>query len=209
MSSYYDAAYFSWQSNIGEFGGWANSPRFSPYIAPSDCVLDFGCGGGSLLAHIDCSRRLGVEINDSARSAARTKGIEVYASAAEIPHGCVDKVISNHALEHTLSPLVELTTLKRTIRPGGLAIFTVPCESILCAYKPNIDHHLYTWSPLNLGNLFTEAGYKVIHSKALYSRWPPGYRHIAKLGRMPFDMACRIYGRLYRKMFQVHLVATV
>jgi len=48
MITHYDAAYFDWQKNTGEFGGWANAPRFAEIIKPEDVVIDFGCGGGVL-----------------------------------------------------------------------------------------------------------------------------------------------------------------
>lgn len=47
---HYNEDYFNWQKNIGLFGGWANSTKFEQYITKEDDVLDFGCGGGYLLA---------------------------------------------------------------------------------------------------------------------------------------------------------------
>src|SRR4051812_32008543 len=97
-STHYDAQYFQWQKQIGDFGGWANLPKFTPHIKPTDEVLDFGCGGGYLLKNIDCKRKLGVEINAHARSVARDNGVEVFASLNEVPASSVDVVISNHCL---------------------------------------------------------------------------------------------------------------
>jgi SAM-dependent methyltransferase len=211
MTNHYDEAYFAWQKDIGEFGGWANAPKFLPYVKESDTVLEFGCGGGYLLRHLRCNRRIGVEINQSAREAALKNGIEVFESTDKIPVNVVaDKIISNHALEHTQSPLQELLLLKNRLKPGGRAIFVVPCESISRAYSPNdINKHLYTWNPMCLGNLFIQAGFQVIHSKPYLNRWPPMYRTIARLGgRTTFELASTVYGHLRRSLSQVHLVAT-
>ena len=59
-----------------------------------------------------------------------------------------------------------------------------------------------------IGNLFQEAGFKVIESKAYIHKWPPYYKIIARIGgHMLFDILCRIYGRIERSWFQVHVIA--
>jgi 2-polyprenyl-3-methyl-5-hydroxy-6-metoxy-1,4-benzoquinol methylase len=206
---YYDEKYFKWQAPLGEFGGWANQTKFEEHITANKTVLDFGCGGGFLLKNMPCGKRVGVELNPVAADTAKTNGIEVYRTVEEVPDGYVDVVISNNALEHTLHPLQELKALHKKLRVGGRIVFIVPCESISYAYQPN-DHnrHLYSWSPMCIGNLFTEAGFSVIEATSYIHKWPPGYRFIAKIcGRRLFDMACRLYGRIERTWFQVRVVA--
>lgn len=209
ISGHYDDKYFDWQSSIGEFGGWANQSKFIEFISNKSRVLDFGCGGGYLLKGLKCSAKVGVEVNPSAAETARKHGIEVYGSAEEVPDDHVDVIISNNALEHALQPLEELKSLFKKLRSGGKIIFVVPCESINYKYKANdINHHLYSWSPMCIGNLFTEAGFSIIESKSYIHKWPPKYRLIAKIGgRGLFEIACRIYGRIERSWFQVRVVA--
>ena len=216
VSKHYDKDYFDWQSSIGEFGGWANQSKFFEYISSNSRVLDFGCGGGFLLKGLNCVKKVGIEVNESAADTAKKNGIEVYRSVAEMPDDYVDVIISNHALEHTLHPLDELVSLYRKLQLGGRIIFVVPCESIGYSYKANdINHHLYSWSPMCIGNLFTEAGFSVIESKPYIHKWPgikyiwpKMYKFIAKVGgRRLFDIACRIYGRIERSWFQVRVVA--
>ena len=209
VSKHYDDDYFDWQSPIGEFGGWANQTKFSDYISKEDAVLDFGCGGGFLLKNMSCKKRVGVEINPAAADKAKTNGVEVYKSVEDVPDDYVDVIVSDNALEHTLRPLDELKALRNKLKPGGKIIFVVPCESITRSYKPNdINHHLYSWSPMCIGNLFTEAGYSLIESKAYIHKWPPRYYElIAKIsGRKLFELACRIYGRMARSWFQVRAI---
>jgi len=207
-SDHYDESYFAWQSSLGEFGGWANQTKFRDYISGTSEVLDFGCGGGFLLSGLQCAKRVGVEVNPAAAATARARGVEVFQSAAEVPDDYVDVIISNNALEHTLHPLAELRSLYRVLRRGGRIIFVVPCESVSYRYKPNdINHHLYSWSPMCIGNLFTEAGFSVIESKPYIHKWPPKYRLIARLGdRRLFELACRLYGRVERSWFQVRAI---
>jgi len=156
-----------------------------------------------------CDKRVGIEINPAAIEVARRNGIEVYSSVEEVPDGYVDVIISNNALEHTLQPLQELKRLYKKLKTGGKIIFVVPCESISYSYQPNHwGHHLYSWSPMCIGNLFTEVGFSVIESKPYIHKWPPKYELVARVGgRRLFDIACRIYGRIERSWYQVRVVA--
>jgi SAM-dependent methyltransferase len=208
-SRHYDKEYFDWQAPIGEFGGWANRSKFIDYISLKSRVLDFGCGGGFLLKGMDCSKKVGVETNPSAIETAKKNGLEVFKMVEEVPDDYVDVIISNNALEHTRQPLEELRTLHKKLRTGGKIVFVVPCESISYRYEPgNINHHLYCWSPMCIGNLFTEAGYSVIESKPYKHKWPPKFRSIARIGgRRIFDIACRLYSRIERSWYQVRIIA--
>ncbi len=208
-SDHYDKEYFAWQAPLGEFGGWANQSKFAPYITAHDSVLDFGCGGGFLLKNLVCAKRVGVEVNPAAADTARKNGVEIYSGADQVPDDYVDVIISNSALEHALYPLVELKTLYKKVKRGGKCILVVPCEAISYAYAPHDrNHHLYSWSPMCIGNLVSEAGFEVLESKPYIHKWPPGYRFLAKLGgRRLFDLACRAYGRIERRWFQVRLIA--
>lgn len=173
VSKHYDKKYFDWQLSIGEFGAWANQGMFIEYISSNSKVLDFCCGGGFVLKNLNCAKKVGIEVNESATDIAKNSGVEVFRSSAEVPDDYVDVIISSNALEHTLKPLEELKSLYRKLQVGGKIIFVVPCESIGCSYKPNdINHHLYSWSPMCIGNLFTEAWFSVIESKAYIHKWP-------------------------------------
>jgi SAM-dependent methyltransferase len=163
-------------------------------------VLDFGCGGGYLLSNVECREKLGVEINPAARAEADRLGVNVVARISEIENNWADAIISNHALEHCPNPFEELQTLLAKLAPGGLAVFVVPCEAIRHRYRPDDrNHHLFTWSPMSAGNLFTEAGFEVIESKAYKHVWPP--RFFSRLlraigGRWLFEFGCKAYGIL-------------
>lgn len=209
VSNHYNKKYFAWEKGAGEFGSWASQTKFSEYISKEDDVLDFGCGGGYLLKKIICHKKVGVEPNEAATQTAEQNGLEMYLNPSDVPDEYVDVIISDNALEHTLRPLDELKALWPKLRFGGKLIFVVPCENISYSYKPDdINHHLYSWSPMCLGNLFTEAGYHVLESKPYIHKWPPYYQFIAKItGRRCFDIICRVYGRIRRSLFQVRVVA--
>lgn len=206
---HYDARYFNDRQAIHEFGGWANLGKFERYIQPSHTVLDFGCSAGYLLDHIQCARKLGVELNPIPRAEAARKGHEVYERTASVPDESVDVVVSNHVLEHTKYPLAELETLHAKLKHGGKIVLAVPCEGRSLKFKPNdTDFHLYTWSPLNLGNLLTAAGFTVEESREYVHRWPPGVRRFGRqIGRPAFDLLCGLYARTQPSRSQVLAVA--
>ena len=211
VSKHYNQSYFEWQAPIGEFGGWANAGKFTPFIKPEDDVLDFGCSGGWLLKNISCRRKMGVEIIPEAAAIAKKNGLEVFDTIKAVPDDSADVIISNHVLEHTLNPLQELQALKPKLHPNGTIVFVVPCETATVAYRPHdVNHHLYSWSPMCLGNLFTEAGYIVIESKPFMHKWPPKYRLIAKIGgKRLFDFVSGLYAFAARSYSQVRIVAKI
>lgn len=207
---HYNADYFRGHQAIHEFGGWANLAKFEPHIRPEDTVLDFGCSAGYLLDNIRCSRKLGIELNPIPRGLAIAKGYEVYERTASVPDESVDVVISNHVLEHTKNPLGELELLHSKLKCGGKIVLAVPCEGSGLEFKPNDkDFHLYTWSPLNLGNLLTAAGFQVQQSRRYMHRWPPGVRRFGRqIGRPAFDFLCGLYALARPTHSQVLAVAT-
>ncbi|MBV9357610.1 MAG: class I SAM-dependent methyltransferase [Chloroflexi bacterium] len=174
-------------------------------------MLDFACGSGQLLSLLRAGRKVGVEINQAAVAAGRQRGLEIYGRIEDVPPGSVDVVISNHGLEHTLEPHRMLTELRRLTRPGGRLVLYLPVDSWWRerSYDPHdVNHHLYTWTPLLLGNLLTDAGWQVQRAQLFFHLWPP--HHVHKLLRgVPIRVAmlsCRLTSIL-RLNPQIHAVA--
>jgi SAM-dependent methyltransferase len=208
MNEHYDENYFNWQKKMGAFGGWAELIKFKKYIKSEMNIMDFGCGGGFLLKSIDCKGKIGIEINDAARENIDNFKIKSFKYVQDAPDNWADCIISNHALEHVPDPLNQISLLREKLKTNGKIIFVVPCDSY--KYKPNDRHfHLFCWSPMTLGNLFTEAGYKVLESKVFIHRWPPFYYEITKIfGKRIFNLICIIYGYIRRhSCYQVRVIA--
>lgn len=195
--------YFAWQQRFGIRGGHLEARKFSSSVEAHQTVLDFGCGSGAMLRSLTCARRIGVEVNPAARSAAAAHGIEVYSSLAEVPVESIDVAVSNHALEHVLSPYQALCELSRALVPGGRLVLCVPLDDWRTqrGFDPgDINHHLYTWSPMLLGNLLSEAGFEVASSRVFAHAWPPGWEWLdARLSRRGFDRACEMWSRVRRR----------
>lgn len=214
-SAHYQGAlgkeYFQYQNQGGLQRGRINARKFSAYIQSEHTVLDFGCGNGALLYQLNCHKRIGVEINPAAREAAQALGIEVHATLDEIPDHCADVVLSNHALEHVLCPLQVLRTAHDKLKPAGLLVLCVPIDDWRTQNyvdERDSNHHLYTWTPLLMGNLLAEAGYAVERVWVYTHAWPPSSWQTldARLPVWLFDLVCRFTAWRYKRR-QVMAVA--
>jgi len=203
----YDEKYFRWQKEIGKFGGKAELFKFKRYVNSMHNVIDFGCGGGFLLANLDCREKIGVEINEYARMQAHELKLNVYSSISEIPDKWADCVISNHALEHVDDPLNTLINLKSKMKSGAIFICVVPHEIGEIVSEKDCNHHLFTWSPQNLKNLFKRAGYDVNVAKRLYHSWPKHFFCVHRiLGWKMFNAICFTKSFLFRTGCQTVVV---
>ena len=208
--NHYNKEYFSWQSEVGTFGAKANKIKFEEFINPNTKILDFGCGGGYFLSSFDNIEKHGVEINEFARSEAKKNNLVVYKSSKDIPTNYFDTIISNNALEHTDNPLIELKELYRSLKNNGIICIVVPLDNKKYKFiKNDKDFHLYSWSPMNLGNILTAAGFEVIESKPFIHKWFPYYDTIKKyISWNMFHFFCRLYGSIDNKWYQVRAIAT-
>jgi SAM-dependent methyltransferase len=209
VNSYYDSQYFAKQKESGAFGAKANLWLFEQYIRSTDVVVDFGCGGGFLLKAINCRAKFGVEINPVAQGEARQNGLHVVSDLVELDDGCADVIISNHALEHTFDPFAKVKLAFTKLKGNGRAVFVVPCERYDTKYiEQNFDQHLYTWSPVNLGNLFRHAGFSIQSCERMAHLWPPRPVLVQRLVGWPlFHLLSRLNARLRPRLTQVRIVA--
>lgn len=177
--------YYCWQREIGALGASLNLAKFAPHVSETDVLVDFGCGGGALLAALPGRLKIGVEVSKPARLDAEARGIKTVASADELDPRSVDVVISNHALEHVLEPYVELTALRKALRPGGRLVIWLPLEDWRAERwrRRDLNHHLHAWTPRLLRNLLEEAGFVVIECRIAASAWPPHAQVLAR--RLP------------------------
>jgi len=166
--------------------------------------LDFGCGGGFLLKNLVCSKKIGVEINPVARNYSNTvSGIECYESLALVPNGFVDVVISSHCLEHTINPVEIISNLYEKLKPGGKIVIVVPLDTSHCPWEEgDINNHLYSFSPMNLGNILKGVGFTDIKATVVLHKWVPQYKLIEKIfGLNAFHQLSWLYGTIVTDPF--------
>lgn len=205
----YNNTYYEWYRKIGEFGGIANKNKFKKYINSNDTVLDFGCGGGFLLKNLNCTIKHGVEINPIAIEEAKKNSIKVFTDASDLEKNYYDKIISNHALQHCENPYWELKKLKESLKKDGLIIIVISCANHNLSYKTNdINYQLYSWSPMNLGNILDASGFEIIYVDRYIFRWLPKYEFFYKFfGEKIFNFLCFFYGFFNTKLSEVIGVA--
>ncbi len=196
---YYDEQYFLWQESMGKFGGKIKEDIFKPYIEEGMTVVEFGSGGGYLLERICAKEKIGIEINDKAREAAKARGVNTVKNISDIPDAYADIIISTSVLEHVLNPFGALTELRNKLKEGGKIVFHVPNESCSREYeRSEINNHLYTWNCLNLGNLFKAAGYFVYSVQNVQEVWPKYFLQIEnEVSRELFESICEIGGKAF------------
>jgi 2-polyprenyl-3-methyl-5-hydroxy-6-metoxy-1,4-benzoquinol methylase len=126
---HYGKKYFEeYQEEMAKFGGRLSAKFFKKYISPNDKVLDFGCGGGTLLENIPCKEKWGIEINNFAAKKARERGINIKKDVKNLKDSYFDVIISYHALEHTECPLKELIEIYKKLKNNGKIVFMFPHE---------------------------------------------------------------------------------
>jgi 2-polyprenyl-3-methyl-5-hydroxy-6-metoxy-1,4-benzoquinol methylase len=146
-------------------------------------ILDVGCGTGSTLYPYGFSgslmhlaskgwRAYGCEISEEAARAGVKSGLEIQTgrlTELNYENSYFDVVRFNHVLEHSISPLDDLTKAKQILKPDGLLILSVPnIDSAAyhlfgrCWSGLDLPRHFYFFSPETLGKYFNLLGFEIV-----------------------------------------------
>lgn len=199
---FYGEAYFAYQKPGGQKCALYNRKFFAPFIHESDAVLDFGCGGGYLLQLLSCRDKAGIDINPAARAEASRQGIEAWASVGELDGRKFDIILSSHCLEHVPNPHETLIALGRLLRPRGKLVLLLPVDDWRNEpwRGPDINGHLYAWTPKLLGNLLKASGFEPAFIRVVNHVVPPRIdRKLWALSKTVFEILAWISAVVLRR----------
>ncbi|MBX7111697.1 MAG: class I SAM-dependent methyltransferase [Dehalococcoidia bacterium] len=158
-------------------------------------ILDVGCGTGATSAAIaEGGALLGVDLGPEAVASARARGLEVAqmdATSIGARSESFDLVVALDVLEHLGNPIAAAREFRRTLRPGGRLLVTVPAYQWLwSSHDVALGHHRrYTRAPLR--RLLAEAGFEIdVCSYVMSAALPPAalFRLLERLpGRRPHE----------------------
>jgi ubiquinone/menaquinone biosynthesis C-methylase UbiE len=121
-------------------------------IHKQDRVLEVGCGAGNVIKKASCGKLFGVDISPFILNKAKKKlNKKVYLFQADAQHlPCKDQafmqVICSEVLEHLLDPHVALKEIARILKNKGIAIISIPNESLINRIKTLLIHlGIFKW----------------------------------------------------------------
>jgi len=143
---------------------YTNIKAFSKNV--KGITLDIGCGTKPYEKLFFSEKYIGMDVRTSGHDHANSV-IDVFYDGIEIPfeNGYFDSVVCFEVLEHVFNPDIFLKEANRVLKPGGIAVFTVPF--MWDEHEQPYDFARY--SSFGLNHLFLKAGFKVISSKKYVS----------------------------------------
>jgi SAM-dependent methyltransferase len=143
---------------------------FQKIIPTTAIVMDLGCGYGEFINHINCARKIGMDLNPRSRQQLNpdVELIEQDCSARwPLPDACLDIVFTSNFFEHLPDKLALRDTLReaaRCLRPGGRIIALGPnIKFVQGAYWDFWDHFLCL-TELSLGEALENNGFRMVRS---------------------------------------------
>jgi dolichol-phosphate mannosyltransferase len=155
-----------WEVLVREF--------FQRWVAPSDVVLDIGCGFGEFLNHVVCARRIGVDGNPASAASLRP-GTEFHAGSATdlsfLEDASVNFVFTSNLMEHLDSKHeVErmLREARRVLVPEGHIVMMGPNLRVLPGAYWDFWDHLVPITDRSLHEVLQMLDFEVVNSVAKF-----------------------------------------
>lgn len=138
-------------------------------VAKNAAVLDVGTSTGTNLRMLREAGYLnvtGLDISDEAILYCRNKGLGLVrkGDVTQMPFddGQFDLVLATDIVEHIDEDTEALAEIRRVLRPGGLALLTVPAFQQLWGAQDDISHHKRRYSMANFLSVVRVTGFRII-----------------------------------------------
>jgi len=133
-------------------------------------VLDLGCGSKPYQHYFPhATAYVGIDLPVERSANKLEKCADIYADLASLPveNETFDVLICTQVLEHVPDPVRVLTEANRVLRPGGLAVVTVP---FLSAEHEEPDD-FYSFTSFGIREVFHRAGFEQVQVKKQFGFW--------------------------------------
>ncbi len=158
-------------------------------LKPEGLLLDCGAGTGRFA--LDLQQRCRVLVLDDHEEAlrllrARFRPEQVLSLSGEtvpLPDGSLDYVTALDVLEHVRDAGAVVRGFRRLLRPGGVAVVTVPAGMALWSDWDVALHHFRRYDRAELRALFPPADWEVVHVNYTNVVAYPAVWVLRKLGR--------------------------
>ena len=159
--------------------------RFSAMVAPSDCVLDLGCGYGSFINAVQARRRIAVDAWDGF-TAYLEPGIEATVGGVSdlrfLNDSSVDFAFASNLFEHLTRD--DLQAVLDGLRPKLTAkgTLTLVQPNYRYAYREYFDDfdHKSIWSHVSMADYLASQGWNVLLVE-------PRFMPLTVKGRLPVN----------------------
>jgi len=147
----------------------------SKYVKESKRYLDFGCGTGVLIHHLNKNNWVacGVEPSEKARDFSSVTDC-LYPSLATLPQTNFDIIALWHVLEHLPDPTSSLKEFNTQLKQEGYLFLALPNFNSFDAnyYKDywaayDVPRHLWHFSAQGINQLCDQCGFELVASKGL------------------------------------------
>jgi SAM-dependent methyltransferase len=129
-------------------------------------ILDYGCGtGGTTTAYAALGEVVGIEPDGAAVRLARARGGAQYCrtSGTQLPFrpAVFDAVVASDVLEHIEDDRGAVSEIARVLRPGGVAVISVPAHPWLYSEHDAALQHYRRYTRPALRGLLEEGGLRI------------------------------------------------
>ena len=147
----------------------------SMYVKESKRYLDFGCGTGALVHHLNKKNwdAYGIEPSEKARNFSSVTDC-LYPSLATLPQINFDVIALWHVLEHLPDAASSLREFQTQLKQGGYLFLALPNFNSYDAnyYKDHwaaydVPRHLWHFSTQGITQLCDKCGFELVASKGL------------------------------------------